>query len=110
MSAVRSAASSAQAGPSRQRDFGRHLLPPLPLDDEFVDVLHPALPHRLLDHIEPEDNARPLLHDPSPSPRPLGHSRFRSDIPSSDILGKGPSHDVSDQLVHRRSLEGRVPL
>ena len=76
--------------PARQHDLGRHLLPPLPLDHKLVDVLHPALPHRLHDSGKPEDNPGLLLHDPSPRPRPLGHGGSRGDVADADVLGQRP--------------------
>ena len=73
LSAVRSAASSAAAGPLGEQDLGGHVLAPLALDDEVVDVLHPALAHRLRDRIEPKDDAGLLSARSAPAPaRPPG--------------------------------------
>ena len=67
LSAVRSAASRPAADPLASTPPPAPP-PPLPLDDQIVDVLDPALAHRLGDAGQPEDDARLLLHDPRPAP------------------------------------------
>ena len=88
LSAVRSAASSARAGPDGEQHLGRHLLAPLPLDDEVVDVLGPALAHRLGDRGQAEDDAGLLLHDPRPPADVLGHRRLRGHVAAAEVLGQ----------------------
>jgi hypothetical protein len=58
---------------ARQQHLRRHLLAPLSLDDEVVDVLDPAGAHRLGDDGEAEDDSRLFLHDPRPCRRLRGH-------------------------------------
>ena len=85
-----------RGGSDCERHLGRHLLAPLPLDHEVVDVLGPALAHRLGDRSEAEDDARLLLHDPRPSAGALRHRRLRGDVAVADVLGQRPRHDLAE--------------
>ncbi len=92
----------------RQRHLSRHFLPPLPFDYELVDVLDPALAHRLLDHVQPEDDPGLLLHDPRPRPRLLGNRRLRGHVAGANVLSQRPSHQrahVMNLIRHPRSLD-----
>ena len=105
LSAVRSAASSARAGPAGEQHLGGHLLPPLPLDDEVVDVLDPALAHRLGDRRQAEDDAGLLLHDPRPPAGLLGDRRLRGDVAAAEVLGRARGRRCS--LEDRSSPQPR---
>ena len=78
----------------RERDLCRHVLAPLPLDHELVDVLDPALAHDLLEDREAEDDAGLLLDDPSPPPRPLRHRHLRGDVARADVLGQRAGDEI----------------
>ena len=107
----------AAGGPARERDLGRHVLPPLPLDHEVVDVLHPALPHRLGDRREPEDDAGLLLHDPRPPRAPSGTvaSEVTSPEPTSSASARATVSLSSRRIAIMATLdqaarERQVPL
>ena len=99
MSAVRSAAAAPARGAGGEQDLGRHVLPPLPLDDEVVDLLDPALAHRLGDRREPEDDAGLLLHDPRARPSVLGNGRRRGHVAGADVLGQRTGDDLPQGLA-----------
>ena len=99
MSAVRSAASSAAAGPLAQSDLGRHLLAPLALDDEAVEASRP----------------RTGASPPRPTPRPkttpgcfwtiraraasvLGDRRLGGDVARADVLGQRAGDQLAESL------------
>ena len=120
LSAVRSAASSAGGGAGRKQDLGRHPLPPLALDDQVVDLLDPALAHRLGDGRQAEDDARLLLDDPGARPGPAGTVAAEVTSPSRrprrgrarrsrsgsrrDRASAQPSHDA----LHLSRMPGNV--
>ncbi len=75
--------------PARQQHLGRHPVAPLPLDHEPVDVLDPALAHRLLDQVEAEGDAGLFLHDPGAGAGLRGHRRLRRHVAGANVLGQG---------------------
>ncbi len=94
-------------GPGGEHQLRWHLLAPLPLDHEPVDVLDSALAHRLLDDLEAEGNPRLLLDDPRPRPGALRHRRLRGDVAGTDVLRQRPRNEVLQRLTgigHRRTL------
>ncbi len=91
--------------------LGRHVLAPLALDDEVVDVLDPALAHRLGNDRKAEDDARLFLHDSRPAAGALGHRRLGGDVPLAEVLGEGTADQLLDflrQLDHHATLAIRL--
>ena len=81
-----------------------------PIDDEIVDVLHPALAHRLGDNRKAVDHSGLLLHDPRPPPRVGRHRRLGGYVSVAEVLGNGARHQLLNlrrQLDHRGSLTRR---
>src|SRR4029077_7417862 len=96
----------AGGGATPQRNLGRNLLAPLPLDYQVVEVLHPALAHRLGDSREAEDDAGLLLHDPRSPTGAIGNGRLSGYVSQSKALLKGRSHKLAQRIgvVHSRSV------
>ena len=97
--------------PAGEQHLGRHLLAPLALDHELVDVLDPALAHRLRDQVEPEDDARPAFCTIRARARRLGgHGRLRGHVAVAEVLGQRRRDDLAQRLSglgHRASLDQR---
>ena len=75
----------------------RPALAPHPLVDETGRAnigIEPA--KRFLGDLEPVDDARLLLRDPSARPRPCGNGRLRRQIARADVLAEGAGDELCD--------------
>ena len=79
-----------------QQHLGGHLLAPLALDDEALDLLDPALAHRLGHQLEPEDDSRALSARSAPAPAVLGHGRLGGHVAAAEVLGQRPRDQLRD--------------
>ena len=109
---MRSAASSARAGPLSVRDVGGDRVAPLALDRDRLEVRGAGLDKGLGGDPEPENDARLLLHDPRVGPGARRDGRLGGDVARSQVLGKCPRNEISQLFAirHRRNrTAGRPP-
>ena len=96
LSAVRSAASSARAGPLASATSAGHRVAPLALRLRARSKLsRPRLGEGLGGDLEPEHDARLLLHDPRPAPASAGTTASEVTSPGAEVLGQRAGDEIA---------------
>src|SRR5436190_12434186 len=86
------------------RHLARHLIPPLGLSHQRLEVAGTSLRERLRGGVQPEHHAGLLLHDPRERAHLRGHDRRGRDVTGADVLGKSARDEIARLRVARHRL------